>query len=93
MIAVFYDRKNKCEVTSNKLTRIRLQSDYAAIDNEGYPSGTPVHELIDKYGKEHLLIATKTIGEVGYKTENCPDYKNWDNWCMESDLIFLRLEE
>ncbi len=33
------------------------------------------------------------IGEFGYKSEDCPDYCNWDLYCLSEDLVFLELEE
>lgn len=36
--------------------------------------------------------AEQVIGEFAYKSENCPSYKNWDLYLMESDLVFLRCE-
>lgn len=92
MKAIFYDRKNKCEVSSDQLMEISLWETYAAVDNEGFAPGTPVKTLTDEYGEGCLSISTRRIGELGYKSDNCPSYKNWDYWCNTSDLVFLRLE-
>jgi hypothetical protein len=33
------------------------------------------------------------LGTVGYKSDKCPSHCNWDLYCVESDLVFLRLED
>jgi hypothetical protein len=89
MIAVFYDRKNKCEVHSDQLMSINLMSSYAAIDCEGEADGTPVSRLINP----ELYKTTDCIADIGYKSPNCSASSNWDFWCKLGDLVFLRLEE
>jgi hypothetical protein len=92
MIAVFYDRKNKCEVRSDQLMSINLMSlmsSYAGINCEGEKDGTPVSKLMDK----ELYKVTEVIGDVGYKSPKCADFHNWDFWCKLGDLVFLRLED
>jgi hypothetical protein len=45
-------------------------------------------EKIVKYG----FPVEQTLGEYGYKSEECPSYMNWDKHCMLTDLVFLRFE-
>ena len=92
MIAVFYDRKNKREVTSDKLVKIRLINEYASVDGEGCAPGTSVKYITDKYGDERLTLSQKLEGEIGYASPACENWLEWDLWCMQSDLIFLRLD-
>lgn len=33
----------------------------------------------------------KPLGSIGYKSEKCPSYQNWDMWCNPHDLIFKQL--
>lgn len=76
MIVVFYDRKNKREVKSSELMRIRLVRNVYVDDGDG----TMVSSEIE-------------IASVGYKDKNCGSHTNWDLYCTENDLVFLRLEE
>lgn len=92
MRAVFYDRKNRQEVGSDQLMSIKLMESYAAVDDEGFSQGTPVKTLTEKYGEDCLSIATRQIATLGYKSEKCPSYCNWDLWLNESDLVFLRMD-
>lgn len=46
-------------------------------------------EKVVKYG----YPVSEQIGNIAYKSENCPSYCNWDLYCMDTDLVFLRLEE
>ena len=93
MIVLFYDRKNKRQVRSDQLMSINLCESYAAVSDEGFGPGTPVKTLTDKYGDECLVIATRILATIGYKSENCPKYCNWDLWTTINDLIFLNFEE
>ena len=92
MKAVFYDRKNRQEVSNEQLMSINFVRSFAAVDDEGFPPGTPIQTLVDKYGPETVVIATEQIGSLGYKSKNSSPHCNWDLWCNESDLIFLRME-
>lgn len=92
LVSVFYDRKNKCEVKHTDLIQIKLISYYAGLDNEGFAVGTPTKTLTDKYGDDLMFVAEEQISEFGYKSNNCPDYMNWDNHCNYADLVFLRFE-
>jgi hypothetical protein len=90
---LFYDKKNKMNVTSDQLMSTKVVEDYAGICNEGYPTGTSVKELTDKYGDDCLVIREKLIGTLGYKSDKCPEYCNWDMFLMPSDLVYLDVVE
>lgn len=82
VIAVFYDRKHNCEVTSEELVPIKLVAHYARCedaDDAWRPS------------PEHLRKVAETIGELGYTSPDCPAYQNWDRAVMLADLVFLYL--
>lgn len=128
LISIFYDKKNKREVSSSALCFINLVEDYAVIDSDdsfietgrriipdtfepitldqylsakkdGYfvdlfPESIPEWDSLKKemtpivlYPKERL------IANIGYKSENCPSHANWDFYCQDTDLVFLRFEE
>lgn len=86
MKAVFYDRKNKREVINDQLMEINLRERYCVIDAEEYRSG--------KWdpSKHQGYIQERQIASLGYKSEKCPSYCNWDLYLNPEDLIFLRLE-
>lgn len=77
MNVLFYDQKNHCEVKSSDLMRINL---------------TRNKLVMDEYNRK-IVNLPETIGTIGYKSKNCPTSHNWDNWCNDSDLIFLRVIE
>ncbi len=89
MIAVFYDRKNKQEVSSDQLMPINFVEYYAVADHEGERDGCP----LSKMSNTELYVKECQLGSIGYKSKNCHDYANWDLYLTESDLVFLRLEE
>jgi hypothetical protein len=33
------------------------------------------------------------IGDLGYRSPDCPNFKNWDMDTSINDLVFLRFEE
>lgn len=78
MKAIFYDRKHNCEVSNEELMLINLVVDLVNCTNDDFNG-------IDSYHEYQL-------GELGYKSENCPDYRNWDIAVMYTDLVFLRFE-
>lgn len=82
MIVVFYDTKNNCEVKSNQLVFINYVCDCLFGDQDD-PS-TSLNEL----GYHRFQL-----GDIGWKSKDCPSYKNWDMWTLRSNLVFLRLEE
>jgi hypothetical protein len=62
--------------------------------NDIFPEGIPEWDSLKKemtpmvvYPKERVLA------NIGYKSETCPSYKNWDLYCQDTDLVFLRFEE
>lgn len=124
MLVVFYDRKNRCEVRSDKLMSINFVRHFLVGDKDemtptgrrwvptdAIPDGEPMlqHNYVKlaKSGKklppwntlkEELTpyapkLAEVVIGTVGYKSSACPSYQNWDLFCTESDLVFVRLED
>ena len=92
MKVIFYDRKNRQEVSNEQLMNINLVRSFAAIDDEGYTPGTLVSKLVEMYGDEVMVVATEKIGSLGYKSKDCAPRCRWDLWCNESDLVFLRVE-
>ena len=83
MKAIFYDRKNKCNVSNDKLMKITYQVDLTA--NSG------IHD--DPRCEGPFFCYTMDIGTLGYKSPECPDYKNWDLSTSEEHLVFLYFEE
>lgn len=83
MIALFYDRKNKCQVRSDELHLIKLVREVWCGNSQ---------EPEEKYpGTDHLQ--KDILGSIGYKSPKCPSYCNWDFWCNISDLVFIDLTE
>ena len=37
-------------------------------------------------------LVGKVVGDIGYKSEECSSYKNWNCYTKDKNLIFLRLE-
>jgi len=107
MIVVFYDRKNKRIVRSNQLFSTNVVAEVIQGDSqESSMLKEPLNKLLesDVYVGEDAsetptpapgLLSWHTIqlGDVGYKSEKCPSYQNWDMHCMTSDLVFLDLED
>lgn len=92
MRAIFYDRKNKREVANDQLVQAHVFESYAGVCDEGFGPGTPLKELIEKFGEEMVYISTRKVASLGYKSEKCPTYQNYDLMCNDSDLVFLRTE-
>ena len=86
MIAVFYDRKNKREVSSEQLVSINCVREIVVGDSDGYACRKI------KPGQQ-LYLEKDLVAELGYKSEDCPDYANWNLYTTTKDLVFLRLEE
>lgn len=81
---VFWDRKNKREVRSSQLMFTNVVQHYVTCcDADDAP----------RPALEELSNTQQVIGEIGYKSESCPSYCNWDLYSMEVDLVFIRLEE
>lgn len=81
MKAIFYDKKNKREVSSDELMPTNVVRTIVGADDQFFrdeDSRFPIEEV---------------IGNLCYKTEECPSYQNWDKFLMETDLVFLRLED
>lgn len=125
LVAVFYDKKNKREVKSIELMKIKLIRNLVGCDDQEvkpsdrrYLPNNEYREIMDESGFEscvkHGIIqredyppfteweqekvvvygypTEQIISDIGYKSEKCPSFCNWDNHCMESDLVFLRFE-
>ena len=86
MKAIFYDRKNKREVSSDQLNNINLVETYLTVDADEINSG----EWDQKKHKGYLH--ERKISDLGYKSENCGNHQNWDLHTSLVNLIFLRLE-
>lgn len=81
MISVFYDRKNKREVTDKELCFINYVTELGVVDSS------------NKNPLKVLASHDQKLGELGYKSKNCPEYANWDLTCMYTDLVFLEFRE
>jgi hypothetical protein len=87
MKAIFYDRKNNREVSSEELVPITLVEEYVIVDGDGCSQYTQYDpNKFDSY------ITSKSLGELGYKSEVCRTVCNWDLFTDLSELVFLRLE-
>lgn len=102
MIALFYDRKNRCIVRSDELVETKVIAEVIQGDSQETDLLVdPLSELmkfeIDGVkGSETVfpgLLSWHTImlGEIGYKSKDCPSYMNFDRYCMQSDLVFLEM--
>ena len=76
---IFYDRKYDCEVSNDQLVFVNVQTDVISTDRED--------DIVEDRGYHTLQL-----GEVGYKSEDCDSFRNWDRFLMVSDLVFLRFE-
>ncbi len=76
MIAVFYDRKHGCEVTSDQLMPVNFVREVVTGNS---------------YEPEEKGLMEDRIGEFGYKSPTCQKYQNWDRPVMYTDLVFIRL--
>ncbi len=83
MIAVFYDRKHHCEVTSEQLMGANVVESYATCGDSDDKQRPALEELWN---------TQRVVGDIAYKTPECPSYQNWDRCLMTSDLVFLRME-
>lgn len=96
MDVVFYDRKHKCEVKASQLVRTRCIAEFLQGDSQDPPKSFDdlEPEILDGHPYPgRLAFHEVVLGELAYKTPACPSYQNWDRHLMESDLVFLRLEE
>lgn len=84
-VAIFYDRKHLCEVSANQLMGTNVVATLARTQDD---------QDIDPTREGHSITGTHElcIGELGYKSLNCPKGVNFDRWLMLSDLVFLRFE-
>lgn len=92
MRVIFYDRKNRREVSNEELMQTHVMESYAGVCDEGMRPGTPLKELTAQYGEDMVFISRRRVASLGYKSDKCPDYQNWDLMCDDSDLVFLRTE-
>lgn len=87
MKAIFYDRRNKRTVSSDQLVPTNFVEVYMVADSEEYHSGEWQGQQ-----KHPLYYKERQIANLGYKSENCPSHCNWDLYCRDEDLVFLRME-
>jgi len=40
---------------------------------------------------KYIHVGTQQIARLGYKSPDCHKYHNWDRWCNDADLVFLRV--
>jgi len=83
MKAIFYDRRNKREISSDQLCEINLVESHVVANTDKYSN------IINL---DQLRSVDKQIGTIGYLDEHAHDHQNWNAWTTENDLIFLRLE-
>jgi len=97
MKAIFYDRKNKLEVTSEQLKPIKLVRNQLCYDHDhegaldSLPPGADMSQGDPRL--EGFYVRSEPVAELGYRSEKCPTYVNWDLSCNLSDLVFLKLDE
>lgn len=87
MKAIFYDRLNKREVSSDQLMPTKLIEEQVVADTEGE---APCKL---KLGHHEVYVKKVVVAELCYKTDDCPKYMNFDMDTTLSELVFLRLEE
>ncbi len=87
MEAIFYDRKNRRQVSSSELMSINFVEVYMVADSEEFKDGP-----WQGNDKHPLYYHEKQIANLGYKSESCPKHCNWDLSCRDEDLVFLRME-
>ena len=76
MRVIFWDRKNGRKVSNVDLMQIKL-----------------VEEVMTGCRQENeFQLSERTLGSIGYKSEDCPKEQNWNKWCNLNDLVFLCLE-
>ncbi len=79
---VFYDKKNRGEVNSEDLMPINFVRQSVVVEDErDVETGGPFYS-------EDIVM-----GNIGYKADKADKYRNFDRYCMESDLVFIRFEE
>ena len=103
MIAVFWDRKNSRTVRSDQLFPTNCIAEVIQGDSqESDYLKEPLNKLFEpervpgEGGGEYpglLSWHTIQIATLGYKSEKCPSYMNYDLQCLLSDLVFLELVE
>lgn len=98
MDILFYDRKNKCNVLASQLVRTKIVRDYLAGDSQETPKSFEDfmpkgkgNMQTDPYGRMYWV--QEITSELGYKSEKCPSYQNYDKHLMQSDLVFLEVVE
>jgi hypothetical protein len=82
MKVVFYDKRNKREVSNDELMPINYVRQVVVVQEE---------RDIKKGGP--FYCEDVIMGDIGYKVDKNNDNINWDHWLMTTDLVFLRLEE
>lgn len=87
MIALFYDRRNARLVKSGELMSTNFVEVYMVADSEEFRSGEWQGQ-----DKHPLYYKERQVGSLGYRSENCPEHSNWDLYCNDTDLVFIRME-
>jgi hypothetical protein len=91
--AVFYDRSNKREVRSSQLCEVRVGVPLVAANPHDPPDKFEFHNPVDEYDHPLMWSHNLILGEVGYRSDKCSEFMNFDTYTMLSDLVFLRFEE
>jgi hypothetical protein len=91
--AVFYDRRHKREVRSSQLCVTRLVVPLVAADPHDPPTKFEFDKPESEYDIPLMWSHDLVIGDLGYRSPDCPNFKNWDMDTSINDLVFLRFEE
>jgi hypothetical protein len=86
MCVLFYDRKNKRQVSSHELMPTKVVKVYMTADSDEYSSGPWLGQE-----KHPLYYTEEVLGTLAYKSGDCPD-QNWNMFCSVKDLVFLDIK-
>jgi hypothetical protein len=85
---VFYDRKNHREVKASQLCQINYVETSLVIDSEEFRGGEWQGQSVHP-----AYLQERRVASLGYCSESCPPYRNWDLTAVPEDLVFLRFED
>lgn len=71
------------------------------VTGENIPESLLKDDFLDEYpgweswAKEkvakYIHVGSQQIARLGYKSPACDKVYNWDRWCNDADLVFLRV--
>lgn len=77
-------------VTHEQYLSMKKDGDYAKC----FKTDLPEWDLLKKEKTPIVLYPIEIqLANIGYKSENCPSNANWDLFCKDTDLVFLRFEK